>query len=150
MAKLKNYTTTVPAKRSISEIQELLIEFGAVEVNIMANGGIVHGLAFAMMCGENKIVFRLPANIENVRELLWNEYQESTTRGRKTRTDFRGDAENIAWRILRDWVHSQLSIIKIGMVEPVQVFLPYAWDGKQTLYDKVLSGDAQKFLMTST
>jgi hypothetical protein len=32
MAKLKNYTTTIPAFRSIGEIQEILIAFGAQNI----------------------------------------------------------------------------------------------------------------------
>lgn len=138
-ARLKNYTTTVPSKRSISEIQELLIEFGAVSVNLDAINGHVIGLRFGFQCGEQVIMFKLPANADRVREYLWNEYQSTTRRGRKSRPDFDNDAENIAWRILRDWVHSQLSIITIGMVQPVQVFLPYAWDGSRTLYDRIMA-----------
>lgn len=147
MSKLKNYTTTVPAQRSINEILGLLFEFHAYSVTPVSSNsdGKVDGLSFTMMmkdgdCPAVPVTFMLPASVRKVQTIIWQDYRETTSRGRKAFEDFEEDAENIAWRILHDWVHAQLSIIRIGMVHAVQVFLPYAWDGKQTLYDKILAG----------
>ena len=35
---------------------------------------------------------------------------------------------------MKDWVHSQLSVIASGQAQPEEVLLPFMWDGKRTLY----------------
>lgn len=148
-AKLKSYTTSVPAARSIGEIQGLLLEFGATDIALSAEEGRVVGISFAMPFKGKKIPFRLPANIEKVHEYLWREYQDNTTRGRKKKDDFREDAQNIGWRIVKEWVHAQLSIIKVEMVEAVEVFLGYLMidmEQKTTLADQFMAGKLNRMI----
>ncbi len=136
---LKNYTTTVPASKSINEIQNLLVKFGASGVALEADGGLVTGLMFAIKYDEQMVTFKLPANINRAQTVLFEAYKKGTTyRRKKDYKDFDEIAVNVAWRILRDWVHAQLTIIQLEMVEPLQVFLPYVWNGERTLYDRVV------------
>ena len=60
--KIKNYTTKVPAVRSIDEIEKILVDFGATHIMKTYQDGLVMGLAFRM---ENQ-GYQLPANVEGV------------------------------------------------------------------------------------
>ena len=46
-------------------------------------------------------------------------------------------SERVAWRVIKDWLDAQLSLIYVGQAELEQVMLPYATDGKTTLYEKL-------------
>lgn len=61
--------------------------------------------------------------------------------------DFEDEAYRVAWRILRDWLHSQLSIIATEQVKPEQVFLPYLMiTGEKTLAEHFSEGKLDKLL----
>ena len=137
---LKNYTTKVPANRSISEIQEMLQKCGALGVLIEyeKDTGKIAGLSFQIEFNGQKVGFRLP--------LDWREAQKVLEEEGNRRA---GDDEycyRVSWRILRDWVDVQAALIKIKQVKIQQVFLPYAIqrNGK-TLYENIID-DPSKLL----
>jgi len=44
-------------------------------------------------------------------------------------------AQRVAWRILKDWIQTQMAIIEAGLSSTVEVFMPYAvMDSGQTLF----------------
>ena len=47
-------------------------------------------------------------------------------------------ARKTGWRIIKDWIDSQISLIAINTVKFEQVFLPYMYDMEtnQTLFEK--------------
>jgi len=49
----------------------------------------------------------------------------------------------VAWRVIRDWIMSQMALFETEMVELEQVFLPYMTDqtGVSTLYERLLKDD---------
>lgn len=139
--KLKNYTTTVPAGRSIQEIQEILAEFGAERVVTDYENRQAVGVSFLYTVNNRLVAFKLPIKTRETAEYLFRQYKEAVTKGKKTREDFEGDAYNICWRLMRDWVHSQLSLLQVDMVKIEQVFLPYIMiNDKQTLADMFSAG----------
>ncbi len=148
--KLKNYTTTISAERSIGEIEQMLLNFGANNFmkKVSEDGKRQYStIMFTIEINGNNLPFRLPANIDKVTEYLWQDYKNTRTRYRKTREDFAKEAYNITWRIIKDWVHAQLSIIATGMVKIEEVFLPYLMvDDKTTLSEKFVSGGLKKLL----
>lgn len=147
--KLKNYTTTVPAEKSISEIEHLLLEFGAENFMKKADKEKRQftGIMFTFEINDKQLPFKLPANVEKVCDYLYKDYLKRTSRPRKSREDFEKDAYNIAWRLIKDWVHAQLSIITTEMVQPEEVFMPYLMvDGDITLSQKFIAGDMNKML----
>jgi len=148
-AKLKNYTTTVPAEKSIAEIEQLLVDFGADNFmkKVDSERRQFSGIMFTFIVNGKSIPFKLPANVEKVREYIWNEYDSTRTRGKKQKDDFDREAYNVAWRLIKDWVHDQLSIIATDMVKMEEVFLPYIMiDDNTTVSDKFLTGDWNKML----
>ena len=46
-------------------------------------------------------------------------------------------AARTAWKILCEWVHIQITMIQMEQAEAIQVFLPYAFDGQQTFYERL-------------
>jgi len=126
--KIKNYYTHFPAVQSISEIERVLVAFGANRIMKDYKGdSSVRSLVFSYQ----GIVYKLPANVEKVFVVI--------TKGRhiKSKDSEKRQAERIAWRVLRDWIHIQLSLIEIGQAEWQQVLLPYAFNGEKTLYEIV-------------
>lgn len=124
--KIKNYTTSVPVAQSISEIEQILVTFGATQIMKEYRGdGRVESLVF-MFKGTG---YKLPANVERVCAVV--------TKGKNihSKATWEKQAERIAWRVIKDWIHSQLSIVEIDQAEWQQVLLPYAFNGEKTLYE---------------
>ena len=128
---IKNYTTDVPADRSILEIEKLLTLFGALAIIKEYDADQkVHSLTFKLQTD----AFKLPANVEGVKEILFKGTRSSATKEMEKRREQK--AYRVAWRIIKDWTHSQLSLIASGQAQPLEIFLPYMFDGKLTFFEK--------------
>lgn len=141
---IKNYTTKVPANRSIQEIQDSLVKHGAsgVLLEYEKGTGRIEALKFKIEIKGETIPFRLPTGWRQFQKVL----RQQQPRERKWLDE---DAcYRVAWRVLRDWVMSQMALIETEMVKTEQVFLPYAitQDGVSTLYERVLNSN---LLLTS-
>lgn len=122
-----NYTTKVDVYKTIGEIQSVLVKHGARKImQDYDENGNISALAFSIEtpCGVRGI--RLPANTAAVLRVLEKQ---------RVKCD-RGQAERVAWRIVKDWVEAQMAIIEAEMVSMDEVFLPYMLDarGERTLY----------------
>lgn len=143
---LKNYTTEIPALQSIGQIQGNLVAHGARAIMIdYSDDREPVSLTFIVPTPQGELPFRLPANIEKVRQLLEKQLLSSTYRRWDTayqearRAKMHKQAFRVAWRILKDWTDAQLAIIETEMVTLEQVFLPYMQvKGQQTLYEAML------------
>lgn len=145
--KLKNHTTAISHERSISEIQAMLITFGAENVMLSAENKEIKEIKFTYRINDRLYPFKLPVNIEKTTDILWKEYSSKSRRGRKSRNDFIEEARRIAWRIARDWIHSQLSILAIEAVRFEEVFLGYLMmPDDKTLSEKIVHGEFKKML----
>ena len=129
---IKNYTTEVPADRSILEIEKLLTLFGASAIIKEYTAERVHSLTFRLQ----DETFRLPANVEGVEKILFEGIRAQRD-SEKRRAD---KAYRVSWRILKDWTHAQLSLIASGQAQAMEIFLPYMYDGKTTLFQKFMEG----------
>ncbi len=153
---LKNYTSEVPAVRSLAEIDALLIQAGVIGITkefAAMPAGKISAVTFSIPIDNGRtMAIRLPANEEGCLASLWREYvgkdrlssdgQSIWSNGRKRlkRESFRAQAERVAWRIVKDWVAVQLSMVQMNQADVRQVFLPYAWDGTQTFFERLKSG----------
>jgi len=136
---IKNYTTIVPADRSIQEIQTSLVKNGAIGVMYQYEKGTgrISALVFGLPVKEKLISFSLPVN--------WRNFQEVLKRQEVRRWDDEDYCYRVAWRDIRDWVLAQMALYETTIVELPQVFLPFATDDKgQTVYEKLLNN---KFLL---
>lgn len=126
---IPNYTTKVPAHRSINEIQSILAQGGARSVNIEYDRlGQPEAISFGIEFKGNWVHFRLPSRWQGVQKALKNEASP--------RFHSEEHAQRVAWRIIKDWVRAQMAIIEAELATLPEVFLPYAVrpDGK-TLYE---------------
>jgi hypothetical protein len=127
---LLNTYTSVPATRTLAEIQAKLAKAGAAHITVRYDQGRPRAIVFGIETPAGYRDFMLPANVEAVATAL----KRGTRMEAKYRTP--AHAENVAWRILKDWVEAQLAIIEAQMATLDQVMLPYmmASDG-QTVYE---------------
>ena len=139
---IKNYTTDITADKSIFQIEKLLTLFGALAIIKEYDAdGRVHSLTFKL----EDAAFKLPANTRGVKKILFKgvrpPQQES---GEKKRDE---KAYRVAWRIIKDWTHAQLSLIASGQAQPREIFLPYEFDGKMTFFQRY---EAERLLPPKT
>ncbi len=131
---LKNYSTKVPANRSVQEIQEMLQKGGATGVILEYEKGTgrISGIAFKMEISGQTAVFSLPIKWRQAGEVM---QREGNPKAYDDDYNYR-----VAWRIIRNWLEQQMALIEIEMVDMQEIFLPYAVqkDGS-TLYEKILS-----------
>lgn len=128
---LKNYTTTISANKTIGEIQEILSKHGANAIMTEYEDGEVVALSFKINTPKGEIGIKLPANIDKVMQVLKNQRRKNSQI-----KDNREQATRVAWRIIKDWIDSQMAILETEMVEIEQIFLPYILNKNgQTLYE---------------
>lgn len=63
---IKNYTSTVPASRSVARIEDCLVKHGAKNIIKIYDSKKLTGIAFVVSINGKDIPFRLPARIDNV------------------------------------------------------------------------------------
>ena len=128
---IKNYSTTIQAEKSIMEIEKILSQFGATHIMKEYSDCLVIGMAFRFQ----EQGYKVPANIEGVANKIYKRYNATKSQLKQS--------YNATWRLIKDWIYSQLSIIICGQAEAKEVFLPYMWDGKRTLYNAYKDGKIQ-------
>ena len=139
--KLVNYTTKIEPTQTIAEIQNMLSDYGVSAMMTEYDGKQVSAVSFKMNVEGKEFPFRMPCNWRGVYEVLKKpEYHRIPVAQKEAQ------APKVAWRILHEWIRSQLSLVEVNMVTIPQVFLPYTImrDGR-TLAEKV--AEDPKFLL---
>ncbi len=135
---IANRTTSVSAERSVSEIQSMLaaVKASAVMIDYDETSTPI-AIAFRLTKEGHSLAFRLPVNWQGVLGALKRE------RGLSRSLLTPGHAKRVSWRILKDWLRVQLSLIEAGASTIEEVLLPWALtaDG-QTVSQRVLSGES--------
>jgi hypothetical protein len=128
-----NYTTSIPASRTIAEVQAMLAKHGAASVATHYVGGRAGGISFTLVTPHGSRAFTLPVDIDAVHRLLARQVESRTIKERKYAEP--AHAERVAWRVAKDWLAAQLALIEAQMATLDQVMLPYLHvDGDRTLY----------------
>lgn len=137
---LLNYTTTVAADRTATQITAKLAGAGATQILTDYAAGRPTGIWFALDTIGGRREYRLPVDVAACEKVLRRQ------RDVPARYATTAQAERVAWRILKDWIEAQLAIIETQMVAVDQVFLPYMLIGQSTVYalyrDQQLALDA--------
>ncbi|MCM1189836.1 MAG: hypothetical protein NC541_11140 [bacterium] len=137
-----NYTTTVEAFKTVSEIEYILMKHKAKSIMKNYDGESITGLSFLIDTGLQQIPVRLPVKAEECLKVLKKEKRENP---RKQIKDTKEQAERVAWRILKDWVEAQMALLDIEMVKFEEIFLPYIeMQNGQTIYEKL---EERQFLL---
>lgn len=137
---MKNYTSEVPVSRTIARIEEVLAK--AKIRNIMKDylGERVAALYFTLPNPKRpaeSIPVRLPVEVQAVYTILRKGYSERTKFTKEREERLKDQAARTAWKLMQDWVEVQLSLIELGQVVALQVFLPYVWFGDKTYYERL-------------
>lgn len=128
-----NYTTKIPAAKTIGEVQALLAKHGAQRIAVDYRDGQPCGMTFGLTTPHGPRLFTLPVDIEAMQRLL----SISKPSGMSL-VAFRSreHAERVAWRVIKDWLAAQLTLVQTEMAAIDQVMLPYlhADESGRTLY----------------
>ena len=150
--KLKNYTSSVPANRSIQHIEETLAKNGARQVLKEYDPlGNVSALSFSIEShiggsDSTRLDFKLPVKLAECEKIL----RSLRPKGAQpcTLKKLPAQAERTAWKILSDWVDAQMALLQIKQVELAQVFVAFLVVGHagQTLYEVAKENGFKKLL----
>lgn len=136
-----NYTTTVDAFKTVSEIECILMKHKAKSIMKNCEEESITGLSFLIETNSGLIPVRLQVRIDECHKVLQQEKKKGTKNIKATREQ----AEKVAWRIVKDWVEAQMALLDIEMVRFEEIFLPYieTKDG-HTVYERL---EEKKFLL---
>lgn len=146
---LLNYTTEVPAGRSIADITRILQEGGASAIMLEnAEDHTVSAVSFLMVTSFGRLPFKLPANVPAVMSTLNAEIIKEDALVRKSvryrrkiprnLMNNRAQAERIAWRIAKDWLEAQIALAQIGSAKFEQIMLPFAEVNGRSFYQRMI------------
>ena len=129
-----NYTTEVPAAKTVGQIYEILASCGASEITFEHAQGEVVAVKFCIIHEDQPLAFRLAPDPEGVlRSMVRDKAQP--------RYQKPAQAHRVAWRIMKDAIEAQMAIFQTQQGDLAQVFLPYAIDGKgKTVYQVFSEG----------
>jgi len=134
-----NYTTSIKAEKTISEIQGILGRAGAKSIMVNFTDGLPTEVMFAIIFKDEYINFKLPANHHGVLRSM-----------KKSRVPIRlqteAQAVSVSWRILKDWIKSQMALIESEQALMVEVFLPYAVNANGKTIGELFIDNSQKLL----
>lgn len=145
---IKNYTTTISVEKTINEIEILLTRYGARKIlkEYDSNQVITH-LTFMVKYGKGFIPIRLPSNPEKV-VLILNEKVDAGNIPKKFRNDLE-QASRIMWRVILDWVDSQITMIDIGQRTLLEIFFADICPvgAQENLFQKSMKEDLTYYLI---
>lgn len=128
---LKNYTSDVEPEITAVRIEKFLAQAGANHISKHYGGGELVGIDFAIEVMGESLSFRLPVNAEAVFAYM----QLNKEQLKKAHISFSmPQARRTAWKLMQDWVESQLSLVATQQAEVAQVFMPYLLSGERTFY----------------
>lgn len=139
---IKNYTTKVKTSKTVAEIQDLLVRAGASSFRLnydRENGGEIASVLFTMEISGKDFEFRLPCNPKGVLASMKRDKVDSRYLNYE-------QACRTSWRIIKDWIDSQLAIIESGQAEASEVFFPYCIDGDNRTAYQIFCEDKVKLL----
>lgn len=119
---IKNYTSEVPAEKSLLELENILIKMGATAISKEYDKGKVTCIQFAIKKDGMSIPFKLPARTDAIQKLFLQRLHSPTQRQKENAIK---QAERTAWRNLKEWVQLQHTMVILEQVELLEVFMPY-------------------------
>ena len=132
MAVIKNYTTTISAAKTAGEVQALLAEHGASRIAIDYADRQPAGVIFQAKDGQ---IFNLPVDAEAMHRTIRAEVRAGRLRGiSQAQADSIEHARRVAWRVIKDWVDAQMTLVATQMASLDEVMLPYLQVEGRSLY----------------
>lgn len=136
--RIKNFSTEIPVSRTIAEIEKMLTKYGATAIMKEYDGETPIMLIFAIVTKHGQMGVRLPIHPDKVLAV----FKKQVSDGLLPRKYWNGDwanaqAHRVAWRIIKDWLDAQITLLNIEMVKLEEIFLPYIYSDKlkMTVYE---------------
>lgn len=127
-----NYTTKVPARRSVAACLDLLADAGAEATATQYADKVPVGLSFTLPTPAGSRHYALPVNVDGVQRQIGRMLAENPPRLHRAelaKLGSRVHAIDVAWRVLHDWLAAQLAIIAAGAINADEVMLPWMLTG---------------------
>lgn len=132
-----SYTTTIPAWRTVADVEHLLMEHGANAVLKQFEDGRITGLSFMVSVNGRQLPIKLPVRIQEVLEAMKRDKREHPKKQIKLTIE---QAEMVAWRQILDWVEIQMQMIELGQMSMAQIFMPcIQGPSGETMYERLES-----------
>jgi hypothetical protein len=146
---LKNYTTNKDHNRTLAEIEKTLAQLGAKKImKEYDDNGNVESLSFQIFFNENMIAIKLPARVDRIPYALrriYNNDKSITSNQKSLLKKAMGDenrTRNIGWRIIQDWLDSQIAVMQLDQINMIEALLPFTVvKNNKTLYELLESND---------
>lgn len=138
---LKNYTSEVPAGRSIERIKNVLRNLKVKNINEEYDqDGKLTGIKFLLDVNNQAVAFELPAKIDAIADIMYRQIKRPNPSSKQRCQD---QAERTAWKTVQDWIEVQATMIQLEQAELLQVFLPYALVSgtTKTVYSHIKEGN---------
>ena len=140
-----NYSTSISTEKTIGQIVECLVKHGASKIiQDYDTDRLAAGLSFGLIVEGNVLLFTIKAN--------WMGVLKAMQKDKKCpqRLCNKEQALRVSWRILKDWIQSQMAIVEAQQAELAEVFLAYCvTKNGDTLYDNLkTNGSVKQLLLT--
>jgi hypothetical protein len=143
---VRNYTTEIKVEKTLMEIEAILIKFGARGTYKEYQGSRVSSLMFFIERDGQKIPFKIPMSLEKSRTIIVKAVNEGKLSKKYLQEPLRTDqGERVTWRIIKDWIDSQLSLYEMQFADSLEILLPYAYNmvENKTMYQKFIENKSQ-------
>jgi hypothetical protein len=130
--RIKNFSTSIAVEKTIAEIELMLAKYGASKIMKEFDGkGRPYRLSFAIDTDHGEMPVKLPMNAAG----LLNVFKVQVSDGKLPRRFWGSEwseeqAMRVGWRVIKDWLDSQLALLTIDMVKIEEIFLPYIYNAK--------------------
>lgn len=124
MSGVLNYTTKVPAARTVSECASILADHGADAIATTYADRRPTGVRF-QFAGST---FDLPVDVDAMHRVIGEAVSKHGLRSghiNQAALKSREHAERVAWRVVKDWLEAQMALVAAKQVPLDEVMLPY-------------------------
>lgn len=131
---LQNYTTTIDAMKTVSEIMQILAGHGARKIQTeYSPAGQPQGITFTVVTPTGaEREYKMDAHIADVKRVLTRQRAEG--RARTIKTDDQ-QAERTAWRNLKDLLMAQMTLLDYEQADLEKLFFADTVSGGKTLFE---------------
>ena len=110
---IMNYTTKVPADRTVAEISQLLVKKGATEIMTSFDDDAKPvALKWRIRSRHGPLSFSMPVRVDAIYEVMTRQRVMATNAVAR-----REQAYRTAWRIIKDWIEAQIALLKRSQSE---------------------------------
>ncbi len=139
--KIKNFSTTISVEKTITEIEKMLSIYGATRImKEYDEFGNPCKLVFVILTDHGELPVKLPLNASKILDVFKIQVSNNKLPKKYRESEWAVEqAHRVGWRIIKDWLDAQLTLLHIDMVKVHEIFLPYAYDSNSgmTLFEKM-------------